>query len=344
MRWTIFACAVLLAAPVQAEPDHEAIVEAAVVQHIIPAYERFAATADALPDAAQDCDAAALRGAYHQAFDAWMGAQHIAFGPVETEQLRFAIAFWPDTKGFARKALERLIKAEDPVVDDPEGFAKISVAARGLLALERLLYNNDGETGFSGDNGSYKCRIAQAIAQDLAASGAKVLAGWRDEQGVAQFLTTAGDVSNALYPQAPDATRDLFTSLDGGLQALVDLRLGRPLGSFAKPRPRRAEAWRSGRSLRNIQVSLDALRRYYNVAFLGAVPTAQRDTIKSAFDKAVSLAQEAPSPLHEAVSSPGTRIAVEALQTQIRAVHGLLRQHLAPEIGSTLTFNALDGD
>ena len=126
-------------------------------------------------------------------------AQHIGFGPIERDNRRYAIAFWPDTKGFARKALDRLTAKQDPVVDDPDAFEKISVAGRGLLALERLLYNQDGAIALEE---GYPCRLAQAIATDLAHNSANVLSEWQ-----------AAD--------APAASpRDLFVSLDAGLQAL----------------------------------------------------------------------------------------------------------------------------
>ena len=50
-----------------------------------------------------------------------------------------------------------------------------------------------------------------------------------------------------------------------------DLRLGRPLGTFEAPQPRRAEAWRSGRSLHDVEVSLQALRGYAATVFAPAI-------------------------------------------------------------------------
>ncbi|MEL6979413.1 MAG: imelysin family protein [Pseudomonadota bacterium] len=323
-----------------APPDHGRIAERAVEAHILPRYAAFAEASEALLEASQSCDVATLRQSYHASFDAWMGVQHIAIGPVEAEMRRFAIAFWPDTKGFTRKALGPLIAAEDPVIDDPVAFAKLSVAARGLLALERLLFDEKGPRPLAP---GYRCRLAQAIARDLETSAAALLAGWRGEAGFQRTLLTPGP-ENALYPAPEDVTRALFTSLDGGLQALIDLRLGRPLGSFETPRPKRAEAWRSRRSLRNVAQSLEALQALYAQAFAPALSDDERARIDAAFARTRDMIDRGPTPLSSAVASPQTRFQIEAIQSQLAALQRRLRGTLAPALGVSLGFNALDGD
>ncbi|MCB1403259.1 MAG: signal peptidase, partial [Rhodobacteraceae bacterium] len=60
-------------------------------------------------------------------------------GPSETGAL--SIAFWPDDRGFTARTLAGLIAAEDPIAGDPAGYGEVSIAARGLFALEMLLYD-----------------------------------------------------------------------------------------------------------------------------------------------------------------------------------------------------------
>ena len=96
---------VSLAAPALADVD------AALNDHILPGYARFAeATKDLAQAAATDCDAEALAPVFHAAFDAWMPVADIRLGPSETGAL--SIAFWPDARGFTPRTLARLI-AED---------------------------------------------------------------------------------------------------------------------------------------------------------------------------------------------------------------------------------------
>lgn len=318
----------LAAAPAAAQdaasgPAAAALAQKAEETHIRPAYRRLAETTAALIAPAEACDAKALRGAYHEAFDAWMGAQHIAFGPIERENRRFAMAFWPDAKGFTAKALDRLIRAEDPAALTPEAFAKVSVAARGLLALERMLFDDDGPIA---ELTGYRCALTAAIARDLAATAAAIDAEWA-----------------AAGPETahPDT---LYASFDSGLESLTALRLGRPLGSLERPRPRRAEAWRSGRSMRDIRLSLAALAALYRDVFAAALSPEARARFDAALARTEVVAGRAPDDLPGALEDPQTRIKLEALQTRLRNLQGLAREIVAPALGAQIGFNSLDGD
>lgn len=126
--------------------------------HILPGYAAFAEAASTLNDAASDCTAETIRPAWNDAFDAWIGVSHLRFGPVEQEGRSVVVAFWPDERGATPKALAALIGDEDPIIAIPEGTAQISVAARGLFALEYLLYDPQ-----FAESGLYGCSLVQAL-------------------------------------------------------------------------------------------------------------------------------------------------------------------------------------
>ena len=216
------------------------VVDRAIEGHILPGYDRLAAATAALAETAATCDEAAMKAAYQTAFDAWIGVSHLAFGPAEAEGRMFALAFWPDPKGFSAKTLRRLIADEDPVVDDPAGFAERSVAARGLFALDRLYYDASIEAP-----AAYRCRLATAIARDMAATAATIRADW-DAYGAA-MRDAGGDDSP--YADEEAAARALYGAFLGGLEVTEDLRLAGPIGALDRPRPKLSEAWRSGRPL-----------------------------------------------------------------------------------------------
>jgi len=114
--------------------------EQTLSDHILPGYAAFAASTQALAEAAaKDCKAEGLKPAFNTAYDAWLGVQHLRFGPAEVDGLSVAIAFWPDPKGSGAKA-QRALLLGDPAQLSPEHFPDQSVAARGLTGLERLLY------------------------------------------------------------------------------------------------------------------------------------------------------------------------------------------------------------
>ena len=327
MRKTL-ALLMLLAAPLSTEPA-QADVAGAVRDHILPGYAGFAGATAALARAAEgSCDPAVLRPAWNAAFDAWMGVSHLHLGPVEEDGRGLAIAFWPDPKGLGWKHQQALM-AGDPAALEPASFADQSVAARGLFGLERLLYP-------AADLPADPCPLIRATAADLARIAAEVQAGWQD--GFADVLLTGGEAGNATFLTADEAKQALFTQLATALEFDADQRLGRPLGTFDKPRPERAEAAASGRSLRNLVQSLQALRGFA----LALSPDLPQST--AAFDRAIAQAGALDDPAFAGVADPSGHLKVEILQQTLRSLRQAVLAELGARLGVTVGFNSADGD
>ena len=238
MRHLLTAALCLLTLPATAGT------RAVVQDHALPRVAGFAQAAQALDAAAaQDCRADTLRPAYQATFDAWMGLSHLGLGPLEEDGRALTIAFWPDSRGLVGRTVQRLRAEEDAAVDRPERFAEVSIAGRGLFALERLLYEPDND-----GNGEYTCRLAQAIAGDLSRLAQEIETAWRTD--FADQLLNAGAEGNSRFLTAREASQALYTALVTGLEFTADQRLGRPMGRFDAPRPQVAEARRSGRPVR----------------------------------------------------------------------------------------------
>ncbi|MFY0310101.1 imelysin family protein [Leisingera sp. D0M16] len=305
-------------------------------QLILPAFEDLAQDSQSLAEAAQaDCEGQSdpLRTAYGEAFDAWIAASHYRFGPTETDSRAFALAFWPDSRGKTPKALGNLIRSEDPGVADPAKFASYSIAARGFYALEYLLYDPQLSTAGSAD---YRCALTRAISADIAATTQAISADWK--QNYAAELRAPG----SRYQSEDEITQELFKALTTGLQVMDDMRLGRPLGTFDKPRPNRAEARRSGRSLRHVLVSLTALEPLA-VALAGGNEDLQAK-ITGGFAKARAKAESLDDPVFAGVADPASRFRIESLRQEIKDLRALISEDLGPALGVAAGFNALDGD
>jgi predicted lipoprotein len=317
------ALAGLLALPATAD------VPEAVTGHPLPGFAAFAEAAATLDAAARtDCAPEALQPAFHATFDAWMAVSHLTPGPVGDQGLGLAIAFWPDPRGQGQRALDALLAAGDPAALNPGAFADQSVAVRGLFTLERLLYGEPADAA--------RCAVTRAVATDLAATAALVDAGWRD--GFAQTLLTAGEPGNARYLTPAEARQALFTARMAGLEFTADSRLGRPLGSFDRPRPERAEAVPSGRSLRNVILGLAALRALA-VALVPDSPATQ-----AAFDRARALAEGLDDPVFAGVADPDGRLRVEILQQAVTAIRAAALTEIGGALGVGAGFNSADGD
>lgn len=315
-----------------------AVVQDIVAAHILPRFEVLAMRAADLSQAAQDTcapDAAPLRAAYGAAFDAWVSASHLRFGPTEVADRGFALAFWPDARGATPRALNALLTAQDPVAASAEDYAQVSIAARGFYALEYLLYDAALKTA---GEAAYHCTLIRTITADIDNTAAAILSDWQDSY--AERLT--GPEAGGTYRSDAEAVQELFKVLTTGLQFTSEARLGRPLGTFDRPRPKRAEAWRSARSARHVALSLEATRDL--AARLATRDAALAETMDGAFARALTQLAALNDPAFAGVAQPQTRIKVEALQATVQRIRALVSSQLGPTLGVAAGFNALDGD
>jgi predicted lipoprotein len=123
-----------------------------------------------------------------------------------------------------------------------------------------------------------------------------------------------------------------------------------PLGANpAEANPRRAESWRSQRSLRNIGLNLEAAEALYltgySVILRADAKTAPLDDeIRRAFALALQAARAVDQPTGDALQSTAQRPALERLLAAASELKRLLGDPLPTAVGLSLGFNSLDGD
>lgn len=336
MKPAIFALVVILL-PTMTLADTN-VTGVIVGKHIQPRFERLADATNILASvASKDCNATSqpLRTAYSDAFDAWVSASHLRFGPSEVDDRAFAIAFWPDSRGATPKALSRLIGDQDPIANNVEDYADVSIAARGFYALEFLLHDNT--IGALGDD-NYRCKLIQTISADTAVMASAISKDWNNEYP--DNLLEPSE--NGIYRSNDEVQQEFLKALSTGLQFTAETRLGRPLGTYLKPRPNRAEAWRSGRSARHVLLSLTSLQQL--AAALANKNTSLATDLNAAFDKALGQLADLNDPIFANVTDPQKRLKTEVIQQSINAIHTIVRERLGPELGVAAGFNSLDGD
>lgn len=329
-------------------------------QHVIPRYEALAEATGALDEeAAAFCadprteGLQALQDRFKDGLAAWMGVQHLRFGPVQFLLRYDRFAFWPDQRNTAGRHLGALLAGGDPAALEPQAFARGSVAVQGFPALERLLFGKDAAAlAEAGEAAAFRCRVLQAITRNLAVMARGTLDGWQTgDDAYLQVLETTGE-DNAYYRDDKEATLDFFKAFHGSLQMIADLKLARPLGAeAAKAKPRRSESWRSEASLSNLRANLRALDELYAgpagfstfVAPAAGAPDldqALRDRLKAA----ISAAEAIRPPLSAALGDAEERGKVERLLAEVRALQELATQRLAAALDVPVGFNAFDGD
>jgi hypothetical protein len=316
----LIATVVSLALPAAADTA------AVVKDHARPAYAAFAAAAADLA-ALDSCAPDRLTPAFHAAYDAWLSVAHLTFGPAETEGRALAILFWPDPKGLGWKAQEPLLTG-DPAALTPEVLAQHSVAARGFAGLERLIFPGQALP-------ADPCPLILATADDLARMADGLARDWGP---FGDLMLTAGQPGNPRFLTPDEATQALFTQLVTGLDQIADRRIGRPLGTFDTPRPDLAEARASARSLRNIRLSLAALRDLAR----HLAPDSARTL--AALDRAIGQASALDDPTLAGIADPQGWLKLQILQQSVRAARDTAITEIGPALGVTVGFNSADGD
>ncbi len=353
-----FLCGVLiLCPPVLLFADDTQTLLQIADRHIIPAYNELAISTASLQDRAKAfCKAPAektlkaMHNAFHQAMDDWQIIQHIRFGPVEHLVRRSRFQLWPDKRGVVGKHLAKLLASADLSALESQRFAKSSVAVQGFSALERLLF--DARTPISQFNtsgsGRFRCAVIKAITHNLAHMAAGIQADWvsnNKNQGYRQYFATAV-VGNEYYESTREVLSNILNNLHTQLQFIVEQKLDRPLGSsITRAKGRRAESWRSNRSLRNIKHNLQSLQALYRIAFAAQITDPELAVkITDAFNVALRSLEQIPLSLHKAVADPAARQTVLNLRTQIDQLQTLFAGPAPQALDLSLGFNSLDGD
>ncbi|MEO3416648.1 imelysin family protein [Roseovarius sp. CAU 1744] len=322
--------------PVTANADRNAeLIRNIVEEEIIGGFDALETAAERLADtAAETCAGADLTAAYSKAFRAWIRVSHLRFGPSEEDNRAFALTFWPDPRGSTPKTLRKLLSDQGEAAPDVAAYRNISVAARGFHALDYLLGDPDLRSRRQEDR---YCALVAVIAQDIFATARDLARAWRS---YAPGLIDPG--KDTPYRTQQEVLQVLYKSARTGLQFTADMRFGRPLGTVEKPRPKRAEAWRSGLSqilageavagsgglaLKLARDNPDLMKRLDNSLSRFAAGMAALD-----------------DPVFMGVLTPQGRFRIEVLLTELNGIRRIVDRDLGPNLGVAAGFNALDGD
>lgn len=335
-----------------ASPDFAAFNARFAAKFVLPAFDvlaketdAFAETADAFCAAPDTAGLDRVKQGFNDVSDAWAGAQQFRLGALAQGQRSERFSYWPERRNIVEKQLSALLAGNDKAELAADRFATASVAIQGLPALERIIYGGDhGQDFLQGENAMRHCAVVVAIAHNLKAISAETKSAWE---------ATLEDPAKAASPftaEAAEAVAQSYTNLLTIMQIVVDQKIGAPLGADAESaRPKSAEQWRSGRSLRNIARNLITARQSVLgpggfADLLGAGQAALKDGLAKAFDDAIDAAKAAGDDLSVAILRQDKRMPVTSLLVKVNHLRDLLRQQVPPAMGITLGFNELDGD
>ncbi|WP_422365774.1 imelysin family protein [Pelagibius sp.] len=342
-----------------AAPDQDDFAElnnALLDQCLLPRYEALAVAGESLEGALRrDCADGGLGGAeeskkaFHAMMDAWMAAQHLRFGPSELFLRADRMQFWPDKRGVTGRRLSQLLANPDPAALEPQRFAQGSVAIQGLPALERLLFDmpEAAEQPFA-------CDLAVRIGENLKEISADLLADWRDGPSAYAAVLRNARQGNAEFLDAKEASLQLAKSLRSALLIVVDFKLQRVLGEAVRnAKPKRAESWRSGRSLRNIEINLEAAQALYQNGGQGGFSALLRRQpdgptlhveIEAVFRRTRKKLANLPASMTEALEEEGGWQRLSTVRDDVSQLLALISGPFSQMLDLPLGFNSFDGD
>ena len=316
----------------------------ALATGIAPDHAALTGTAATLRDAvvaacAGETDLAGTRAAFHATADAHQRVQWITFGPAFLFDRRFRISFWPDETNALSRQLAESLTERRPDLLTVDGVAGTSAALQGLPALERLLFAPET---YGTAPGSYACGLAEAIAGNVVAVAGALEADWQ-----------RADVMPGARPG--DFLQSTVMGFNTQLQAIADRKLARVLGAApAEARPRRGEAWRSGRSFRNIAINLtvmadltgdgtggDGLAAMLIAAGAAEAATALHTALADALGRAQALSG---TPITAIRQDAQIWAEAQSLAEAVVTARRILVERVAPPLGVTIGFNSMDGD
>jgi predicted lipoprotein len=273
---------------------------------------------------------------------AWQQVQPVAFGPISEEGRASRVQFWPDKHGTAGRQLRQALAAKDPALIE-DGVAGRSVALQSLASLEQLLY------GDAEGPDAYACRLALAIGRFQDDLAREILAAWEGEDGFYRRFTEAAS-GNDLFYDAAEAHTLMFKTAIASLDIAVTQKLERPLGErLETARPKRAESWRSQRSLDNLIANLEILQALYladgglKVWLPAAGQEGLDQLLRDVLAETLASAEAIGMPLEKAVADAAARSRVEGLLEVVKRLRTLFATTLADAADVTLGFNATDG-
>lgn len=323
-----------------ANPEPE-IDHAAIADRVLKVLERqfsdFRDKSASLADvSATYCQGTAPKEAVETALSAtwlaWAPLDAYQFGPIEAQAAALTVNFFPDKKNFVGRALTSVLKRPDAEQADPAVIAQSSAGTQGLPAIERLLFE-DLRT----------CPALVGVSGNLARIGTDLYDGWFGVDGWSDLVKNAGP-DNPVYLSHREFTRQMYTALGFSIQRLREHRIGRPLGTYERSFPKRAEAWRLGITNEIMIAQLAGITEIVKLGFAGAVFNPSRAWIEKVVSDTQARVRTIGAPLPIALDDPTMRIRVESLQGKLSYLQLQLDQDIGPGLGVETGFSAGDGD
>lgn len=349
--------ALVLALPVTAHAQTQSsslypVAQRVLSNYIEPATNRFLATTQKLrAELHQACSGKATSTSPQitKAFDdvvlAWSGLSFLRFGPLVQDNRYERIFFWPDPRGLVYKQTVSLLKENTPRT--AQDVSSYSVAVQGLPALEYLLFAQEGLVQQHAIEDSARCDLAGAIAANLQNQAQRLKEQWSSDGDFGKLFVEPGQ-TNPVYRTTIEVNNELIKAVSTGLQFVMQVQLAPALKSEQQAVDvRRLPFWRSGVSPLYVSGQLQGMKQLIlaaNYQQTTREPSWVVDALASELERAAQVSKRLAIADQQRMQQGPLYQGLHLVSLVATNAKLLLEQDLAPALGVSIGFNALDGD
>jgi uncharacterized protein len=342
--------------PTEIEDERRKLLSSWGQRFLLGSYADFEARAGELEASARALCAApgadtleAARSAWWTARAPWKRSEVFAFGPYSDEPQRFGpqIDFWPARPD----TVENTLAGSDPLT--PEAAAAFGAPAKGLPAIEYLLYQPEIDVAAAFALAPRRCEYLLAISADLIVQARALRSAWEPGQGNYLGELTGAGKTSVHFETLQLALGEIVNRMGYTLENIRGEKLGKPLGttSGGTPQPDKAESPFSGRAIEDIRDNLRGIERLYfgdgSSTDLGlegylkqrgkSFAKLMRGELDASFGALFAI-----EPLSEAIVS--RRPEVEAAVARLGALQRAIQVDVINSLALSVGFNDNDGD
>lgn len=341
---------------VQQGYDRKSMLEFTEKQTIIPlltdvhvAMKKLDSTLIALDKNRSEGQAQAARDAWRKLAIAWQYAVIFDFGPAEMNDgsLFQQIGTFPVST----------IKVDSYISAQDSTFQNFDRDARGLYALEYILFKDSTSCIHSFEQQPFRIAYARAMSRNMLSRLETVLDQWQHAYGIS-FIQSDG-------VQAGSSISDLYNAFVYHYEVMKNYNLGLPMGKRAgqiKNEPTKVEGYFSGSSVTLLKAKYEAIKYlWYGYARLSLAtslsPRGFKDYIETV-ELGPRLIQDTEAQWNEidqAFSAIDSRISLqELIQLQSPALDTVftaltkqtrfLKSEMSSLLGISITYSSSDGD
>ena len=282
---------------------------------------------------------------FHKLMDAWQRVQWLRRGPATNSLLHSRFQYWPDKHGTGSRQFRTVLNKQDPEILERSRFIAGSVALQGIPALERIIFSEGAAESLllDAEGPSFKCRYLAAIVDNLESMSAQLLNLWSGYYRDSIADPGSGD---DFFHKPTDPTAVFFSQIIFELEFILFNKIRSPMGLDGKgmsQRIKKAESWRSGRSIKNIKQNLSALKTGYEIALDPLISSTNlSNALSEQWDSVVATFDKLSDSYEDALADQNEKLLVGA--ERISKLHWLIFQQLSVELDMPIGFNNLDGD